>query len=512
MRWELGREEALLVEQCCRGWFSLKSGLFAAIRDSPVWLYTTGELHEGTAGMRISFFGAAGEVTGSCYLLETGDARVLIDFGMHQGGASAEKRNRRRPPLDAGNLDAVVVTHAHIDHTGRLPMLPDMGFDGPIYMTPATSELCGILLKDAAYLQGLDAARFSRRRRRQGRNPVRPLYDAQDVEKVLRLLSPVVYESPTQVAKGITIRFVEAGHILGSASIEMTVKENGRTTVIAFSGDLGPCGVPLLRDPMPIERADIVLLESTYGDRDHRSTDGTIEELAAILRSAKDDGGKVLIPAFAVGRTQLLIYYLGELHRAGKMDSAVYIDSPMATSTTTLYRGHRDLFDDESWAIIESGDAPLNFPGLTFTRSADESRALNAIDGGAVVISASGMCTGGRIVHHLKHNLWKPSAHIVFVGYQARGTLGQRLVHGARSVRIMGEPIKVKAQIHTLGGFSAHAGRTGLMNWASSFRDRPPRLFLIHGEDKARKAFASGLTEEFGYEAELPGYNQVVEI
>lgn len=463
--------------------------------------------------MKLSFFGAAGEVTGSCYLLETGDARVLIDFGMHQGGARAETKNRRRPPIDAGNLDAVVVTHAHIDHTGRLPMLPGWEFDGPIYMTPATAELCGILLRDAAYLQGLDAQRLSRKRMRQGRGEVRPLYDEHDVEKVLRLISPVAYESPKEVAKGVTIRFVDAGHILGSASIEMTVQEAGETTVIAFSGDIGPCGVPLLKDPTLIERADVVLLESTYGDRDHRSTDGTVEELAEILRDAKDDGGKVLIPAFAVGRTQLLIYYLGELHRDGKMDSAVYVDSPMATSTTSLYRGHRELFDDESWAIIESGNSPLNFEGLKFTRSADESRGLNAINGGAVVISASGMCTGGRIVHHLKHNLWKRSAHVVFVGYQARGTLGQRLVQGAKSVRIMGEPITVQAQIHTLGGFSAHAGRSGLMDWASSFKDRPPRrLFLTHGEDDARKALSRGLKEEFGYKAELPDYNQTVEI
>jgi len=464
--------------------------------------------------MKITFHGAAGEVTGSCALLESRDARILVDFGLHQGGEDDSARNRRLPPVKPASLDAVVLTHAHLDHSGRLPLLPPAGLEAPIHATPATIDLCGILLKDAAKLQEMDAESRSRRRERKGRPDVAPLYTGAEVEVVLDRLQSLGYDQPREIARRVTLQFADAGHILGSASAMLTVQEGDQTRRILFSGDIGPTGAPLLRDPVTYDQADALILESTYGDRDHRPLDQTLDEFAEILAAARADGGKVIIPSFAVGRTQQLIYFLGELRREGRVpaDTRVFIDSPMAISTTELYRRHRESFDDEAWDLIERGVAPLDFPNLQFMRTADESRSLNKLDDGAVIISASGMCTGGRILHHLKHNLWKSETRLVIVGFQAEGTLGRRLVDGEKRVRIMGDDIAVKAHIHTLGGFSAHAGRSELINWTSTLADAKPRVFLNHGEPRPRELLRRALEDAFAFNVQTPGIGDTFEL
>lgn len=463
--------------------------------------------------MRIRLFGAAGEVTGSCYLVETERARVLVEFGMHQGGGAAERRNRRIPPIRARDLDCVILTHAHIDHSGRLPLLNREDYPGEILATPATIDLCDILLKDAANIQQQDAERFSRRRSRRGGRIATPLFTTLDVEKILPRFRPLAYDEPREVAPGVTARFVDAGHILGSASLELTIAEGGASKTVVFSADVGPRGAPLLRDPVTFERADLVFLESTYGDRDHRPTDETVDELLGILTGAQRTGGKVLIPAFAVGRTQQLIWFIGEALRNRRLDDVrVILDSPMAISATELYRRHRDLFDDESWTVIAGGDTPLSFPGLQIARTPEESMAINRMDGGVVVISASGMMNGGRILHHLKHGLWREQTHLVVVGYQAQGTIGRRIVDGAGVVKIMGDPIRVKAQVHTLGGFSAHAGQTQLVEWLAPMAPSSPRVVLTHGEDPPRRALAERIKADLGLASELPVFGDIIEL
>lgn len=463
--------------------------------------------------MRLSFFGAAGEVTGSCYLVETSRARVLVDFGLHQGGPGAERRNRRMPPIDPANLSAVVLTHAHIDHTGRLPLLARHGFAARIHATAATCDLTEVLLMDSAKIQEADLERINRRRAEEGKAPGTPLYTVDDVKQVLGRLTTIKYDEPREIAPGISIRMVDAGHILGSASLEMTVREGGAERVIAFSGDIGDSGAPLLKDPTPLTRADVVVMESTYGDRDHRSRHESIEQLVDVIVTARSQNGKVLIPAFAVGRTQQLIYNLRELQRAGRLRATgVYIDSPMAVNATDLYVRHRELFDDETYDIIKSGGSPLNFPGLAYVRTVPESRKLNDMRGGIVVIAASGMCTGGRILHHLLHGLGRADTHVVIVGFQAQGSLGRQLVDHARTVRVMNEIVGVRAQIHTLGGFSAHAGQSGLMRWASHFKQIKPRLYLTHGEPSARVKLQSKLAQDLDLQARLPEWGEGAEL
>lgn len=476
--------------------------------------------------MRLSFFGAAGEVTGSCYLLETDRARVLLDFGLHQGGGEADQRNRTMPPIGPERLDCVVLTHGHIDHCGRLPLLVKAGFRAPIHATPATVELTEIILRDAAHLQEADAERENRAPRQgsgaAGGPPTgvgpdegssRPLYGVQDVEGVLKQFKTLGYDQRREVAPGVSIRFVDAGHIMGSASVEVTVREAGVDRVLAFSGDVGEKGSPILRDPTPIAHADVVILESTYGDRDHKDRQGSVVELAGVIDAARGGRGKVMIPAFAVGRTQDVLYHLGELSRSGRLDGTkVFVDSPMAIDATELYRRHRECFDAPAWALIEKGIAPLNFPNLAFTRTGEESRRLNDLGGGAVVIAASGMCTGGRILHHLKHGLWQEDSHVVIVGFQARGSLGRLLVDGARSVNIMGDRIPVKAHIHTIGGFSAHAGQTGLMQWAAAVESGARRMFLTHGEPAVRDILKAKLVKDLGRSVECPWFGDHADI
>lgn len=468
--------------------------------------------------MRLCFFGAVGEVTGSSTLVETSRARVLVDFGMHQGGPNAEARNRRVPPLEAERLDAVVLTHAHIDHSGRLPMLIDEGYRGRIHATPATIELCDILLRDSAHIQQGDADRLNRRRKSSGRRDAVPLYTETEVGQIMQRFTASHYGKPIEVAPGIAITYHDAGHILGSAWVEMDIEEDDAdgkrvTKKIIFSGDVGPYGAPLLRDPAPPPACDALILESTYGDRDHKSLEGTVDELSVILNNARTPRGKVIIPSFAVGRTQQMIYFIGQLERAGKLTNPrVYIDSPMAIKATTLYRRHREVFDDECWEIINGGESCLDYPGIKFTRTPDESRSINALGGGVIVVSASGMCTGGRVLHHLKHGLPREETHVVIVGYQGDGSLGRRIVEGQNPVRVMGQMVDVNAHVHTLGGFSAHAGQSDLVKWATPALASKPRVILNHGEDRQRGILSKLLGEKFGVEAAMPRYRDVVKV
>lgn len=462
----------------------------------------------------LTFIGAIQEVTGSCYLLETRDGiRVLLECGMRQGGSASkgtrdnEAANSAPFPFDPKALDAVVLSHAHLDHSGLLPRLVKEGYKGPIYATESCCDLLELMLKDSAHIQEKDAEWESRWRARLGRPPVSPLYTLEDASRALNQRRRVSYGSTIDVARGIRVTFHNAGHILGSAIVEIEIHEFGVTRRLVFSGDLGNTCSPLMRTPTPLTRADVVLLESTYGDRDHRDSNETLEELAGILAQAQRDGGNVLIPAFAVGRTQDLIYYLGRFYQEGRLpQQVVYLDSPMAAEANRIYLQHINEFADSDREYMRgTGTAKVGewLPVLRTTQSVDESIALNRIQSGAIIIAGSGMCTGGRIVHHLKHNLWREECHIVFPGFQARGTLGRAIVDGASTVRILRQRIGVRAQIHTLGGFSAHAGQSQLIQWVGHFEHKP-ELYLIHGEREKMDVLQKALHERLNWNANIP--------
>jgi metallo-beta-lactamase family protein len=460
--------------------------------------------------MKVTFYGAAGEVTGSCYLVETGQARVLVDFGMHQGDPESERINRQPPPLNAPKLDAVVLTHAHLDHSGLLPLLNMGKYEGRILCTPATMDLVQVLLEDSARIQEGDTERENKARVESGLPTIAPNYSLNDVQWTASRLQGLPYWEWREIAPGVKVRLADAGHIIGSASVEMVVSEGGTEKRVVFSGDIGQDGAPLIRDPTELRDADVLILESTYGDRDHKSREETIEEFVQAIDEAVAGGGKVLIPAFAVGRTQELIFEFGKLQRAGRLKAEVFIDSPMAIEATQIYRRHRHLFDGHAQEMISEGESPLRFEGLQFVRSSQESKQLN-VRGGIIVIAGSGMCTGGRILFHLKHNLGNPETHVIFVGYQAEGTLGRRLVEREPVVEVLGERVVVKAKIHTIGGFSAHAGQSGLVKWARHFDPAPSQIILTHGEDKARKPMAERIRREIEVECLLPRYGESVE-
>lgn len=448
---------------------------------------------EGEELARLSFHGAAGGVTGSCHLVETRGANVLLDCGMHQGGRDAATKNRRRFPFPPEAIDAVVLSHAHIDHSGLLPKLVRDGFQGRIHVTRSTASLLRILLLDAAHIQEQDARYETRRRLRHGRLPVEPLYEVRDAERALERVVPHPYGERFEVAAGQEARFSRAEHILGAASVELFASEQSIERKLVFSGDVGRYGMPILRDPEPPREAELALMESTYGDRDHRPYAATLDELASILTEAAERGGKVIVPVFAVGRAQELLYHLGALERAGRIPARpVFLDSPMAIDVTALYAECADELEPELARAVRENRASVLPKRFEATRTPEESMKLNERTD-CIVLAASGMCEAGRIVHHLKHGLWRPENHVVIVGFQAPGTNGRALVDGAKRLKLFGEPIAVRAQIHTLGGFSAHAGRSGLVDYAKPLLASGARLALVHGEERQRRALAEHL-------------------
>jgi metallo-beta-lactamase family protein len=444
--------------------------------------------------MQLEFYGAAGEVTGSCHLLTVAGRRLLLDCGMIQGGAAPDERNRAEFPFDAAQVQAVILSHAHIDHSGRLPLLRKRGFRGPIYTNPACRDLVRILLADSATMQARDAERDNRKRHKQGhKGVVEPLYTLEDALDVLQQVRTVRYGQPVEVLPGVEVTFRDAGHILGSASVWLTLREDALERRVTFSGDIGQYDSPILRDPETGPAADLVLMESTYGARLHRDRSATLDEFGRILRDAKRDEGNVLIPAFAVGRSQEILYELATHFDEWELgDWRVFLDSPMAIEATGVYWKHAELFDAEAreWHAREAALPAL--PNLSLCRTADESMAINRMSHGAIVIAGSGMCTGGRIVHHLKHNLARPECDVVFSGFQAQGTLGRAIVDGRDQVRIHGAPVQVAARVHTLGGFSAHGDQHDLLRWYSSIPGRPP-VWLVHGEASAAEGLRDAL-------------------
>ncbi len=461
--------------------------------------------------MKVRFHGAAGEVTGSCHEVEAAGHRLLLDCGMIQGSEADEARNLQPFGFDLARIDAVVLSHAHIDHCGRLPVLVQQGYHGLIYTHAATADLLPVMLEDAASLAEMDAERDNRHRR-DGHGDHKPLFTRQDVSRVLRQVRPLDYDAPAELLPGITVTLRDAGHILGSASVEVQALENGTTHTLVFSGDLGPRGTPILRDPAAIPRADLLLLESTYGGRAHRERAATVAELGEIFSRARAEGGNVLIPAFAVGRSQELLYQFAQHWDDWQLSKwRIFLDSPMASKVSAVYDRHHELFDEEAQQVWRKKPNPFQLPNLHYTIEVAQSQAINEIRSGAIIIAGSGMCNGGRIRHHLLRNLGNPHNHVIFVGYQANGTLGRRLVDGAAHVKIFGEDIVVKAQRHTVGGLSAHADQPGLLDWYGRIGNRPP-VILVHGEDDARDPLAVALRKRYGTDVSLarPGAEREV--
>lgn len=456
----------------------------------------------------LSFLGAIQQVTGSCYLIESRDgAKVLLECGMRQGRREDQQGNHAPFPFNPLELDAVVLSHAHLDHCGLLPRLVAEGYRGPIFATEASCELVELILLDSAYIQEKDAEWENKWRARLGKPPIKPLYTLANAEQALTQRRPLAYGASHEVAPGVQVCFHEAGHILGSAIVEMLIQDHHLLRRLVFSGDLGNACSPLMREPSVLTQADVLMLESTYGDRDHRSSEETLEELAQILQTAHRDGGNVLIPAFAVGRTQDLIYHLGRFYQEGRLPQmAVFLDSPMAIRANAIYSRFPQLFDLPEQAEMQQRNIKRVedwLPILRCTPSPEESMAINKVKSGAIIIAGSGMCTGGRIVHHFKHNLWRKECHLIFAGFQAGGTLGRALVEGAETVKILHQRIAVKAQVHTLGGFSAHAGQSQLLDWAKNF-DHHPELYLVHGELEKMQTLQLALRERLGWIANIP--------
>lgn len=458
--------------------------------------------------MKLMFIGADHEVTGSCHYLEAAGKHILVDYGMEQGINVFENVPL---PVNESMIDYVFLTHAHVDHSGLLPLLYARGFRGQIYTTDATADLCSIMLRDCAHIQTMEAEWKNRKAKRSETvQAVEPLYTMEDAEGAIRRLVACHYNQEIEVCDGIRIRFTDIGHLLGSASIEIWLTEEGRTKKIVFSGDIGNKHQPLLKDPSLTKSADYVVMESTYGDRLHSAERlDYVKELAAVLKETFDKGGNVVIPSFAVGRTQELLYFLRKIKVErlveGFEDFPVYVDSPLAVEATGIFQDNRwECFDEEAMELVREGINPISFAGLKLAITSDESREINFIDTPKVIISASGMCEAGRIRHHLKHNLWRPECTILFVGYQAVGTLGRSLVEGADEVRLFGEPIQVRAQIKQLAGLSGHADKNGLIEWISGFEEKPKKVFIVHGEDSVCTGFAETLKIEYGQRAYAP--------
>lgn len=458
--------------------------------------------------MKLTFIGADHEVTGSCHYLEVGKKHILVDYGMEQGVNVFENAPL---PVDEAMIDYVFLTHAHVDHSGMLPLLYAKGFRGQVFMTDATADLCSIMLRDCAHIQMMEAEWKNRKAKRSANVAVtEPIFNMEDAEGIIKRIVPCHYDTMVEVCEGVKIRFTDIGHLLGSSSIEVWLTEEGKTKKIVFSGDIGNKNQPLLRDPIPTEEADFVVMESTYGDRLHsKECVDYVKELAAILKETFDRGGNVVIPSFAVGRTQEMLYFLRKIKVErlveGHENFPVYVDSPLAVEATGIFQENRmACFDEEAMELVNEGINPIAFAGLKLSITSDESKAINFNETPKVIISASGMCEAGRIRHHLKHNLWRPECTILFVGYQAVGTLGRSLVEGADEVKLFGEPIQVRAEIRQLAGLSGHADKEGLLEWINAFKEKPKKVFVVHGEDSVCTAFAECLKIEHGQRAYAP--------
>lgn len=456
--------------------------------------------------MRLRFLGAAHTVTGSCYLIETGEKNYLVDCGMFQGARRIRDLNYEEFDFNPADIDSVVLTHAHVDHCGLIPKLVKEGFKGSIYATKSTCDLARIMLPDSAHIQESDAEMTNRKNQRRGEAPIEPIYSLDDATEALEHFVPVPYDSIVDLGPNIKVCLRDAGHILGSAMVEMYVTEDGKTSKLLFSGDIGQPDQPIIKDPTIINGCDFLLVESTYGDRLHQLYDKETA-LAEIINDTMDRGGNLIIPSFAVGRTQTLLYYLYRLWKAGRLDGdiPIVIDSPLAIAATRIFLNNVQDFDEQTKAAFaKSGHVP-SFPQVKACETPEESRALNSSEGSAIIISASGMCDAGRILHHLKHNLWRPESTILFVGYQAEGSLGRRLVDGIKRVRVLGEEIAVKAQIQNLDGFSAHADANQLIDWMSHIQNpKPAKVFIVHGEGQSQEALKERIQKELGNEVYIP--------
>jgi metallo-beta-lactamase family protein len=464
--------------------------------------------------VKIKFLGAARTVTGSCFILEAMGHRFAIDCGMHQGNRAIESRNWDTAPYEPEGIEFFLITHAHIDHTGLLPRMVREGFRGLIYATIPTKDLLSIVLMDSAHLQEMDANWKNKKQLRRGDGKILPLYTTKDAETTLPLCKGIPYEQPFEPFPGLKVNFRDAGHILGASLIELWLEEKGRSTKLVFSGDIGRPAQLLMADPSVVTGADFLFVESTYGDRDHKNEDDTLSELAEAIAYSYRNKEKVVIPAFAVERTQEMMYSMYLLSKRGLLppDMPIYIDSPMAIHVTEIFRRHTDYLDDETRAMIERGENPLRLPQLHLSLTTEESMAINKLQGPAIIISASGMADAGRIRHHLRYNLWRSGASIVFVGFQAQGTTGRKIVDGAKTIRLFNEDIAVKAKVFTINGFSAHAGQSQILDWLGHFETPGMQVFLVHGEYAAQQVLAARIRERYGFEAVIPDYLEQIEL
>ena len=463
--------------------------------------------------MKMMFIGATHEVTGSCTYMEACGKKFLVDFGMQQGDDVFENV---QIPVAPGDIDFVLLTHAHIDHSGLLPLLFAGGFSGEIHSTTATANLCSVMLRDSAHIQEFEAEWRSRKAQRRGEDDYEPLYTMDDAIGAIELFVPHEYEKQVEIAEGISVKFRDAGHLLGSSSIIITLTENGESRTLVFSGDIGNIHQPLIRDPQFIDSADYVIMESTYGNRVHNRPTDYVTALTQVLQNTFDRGGSVIIPSFAVGRTQEMLYFIRQIKSdnliKGHDDFPVYVDSPLANEATDIFISNREsCYDEEALSFVRRGINPITFEGLIRTVTSDDSRAINDDSRPKVIISASGMCEAGRIKHHLKHNLWKPENTILFVGYQASNTLGRSLIEGAKKVKLFGETVKVAAEIKQLPGVSGHADVNGLMEWASAIND-VKKFFIIHGEASSAESFTQKIRNELGIDAYAPYSGAVFDI
>ena len=473
--------------------------------------------------MKITFLGATKIVTGSNFLVEAAGKKFLVDCGLYQGKAELEEQNYREFDYNPAKIDFMLLTHAHIDHSGRIPKLYNDGFKGPIYAHKATCDLCQIMLPDSGHIQEMEAEWKNKKRIRKGQQTRGPLYTAEDALKCMEIFVPVKYDEIIQVSENIYVRFNDAGHMLGSSTIEIWAKEDGKETKAVFSGDLGNNDIPLLSEPTMIDNCDYLVMESTYGSRLHIRNDQKAELFLKIVSETIDNGGTVVIPSFAVGRTQEILYEINKIKENRHdeeflreyrtlMKVPVYVDSPLAISATQVFKENMDLFEDEVKEEMERGNNPLEFPGLKFTQTADESKALNESNEPSIIISASGMCDVGRIKHHLKHNIWNPKSTILFVGYQAPGTLGYEIVNGAKKVTIFGEEFAVNARIEYIEGYSGHADQEGLMNFVYSFYNKPKHIFLVHGEEESQEVLRNKILENTGIGVTIPEYGETYQL